>query len=322
MNLVQKIHFPKNHLVCQSIYQKKDKTFSINRVWDECIVIANITSTTSTDLETITNFEILNFIENGEKYVEAISFDINLSQNMKQKISDILRDSELWKLHDLGWTKEKEIYFSKYNYTATQVPMHVLELTTQEIELISLSLSKDQFLEYKTNGMSEQFFNEDLRDNVEESGPIFSENLYLEVDGIEIPKFCELIKEKYKNAIDDFNSKFDRNENDNSSEIKYAVVGELFTKRSYYGITIYEDFDIDKINFSISKQKLLGRTEAFEMFEIYYDNRQFEFIGNSGASYDNFWLAASSGEIFDFNIIEDQDEDEDDNDEFDDDDDE
>ena len=199
MSLVQKIYFPKNHLVSQSIYQKRDKTFSINRVWDQCIVIANITSTTSTDLGNITNFEVLNFIENEEKYEDTISFDTNLSKNTKQKISNIHKNSELWKLDELGWTKEKEIYFSKYNYTATQVPMHVLELTTQEIELISLSLSKNQFLEYKTNGMSEQFFNEDLRDNVEESGLIFSENLYLKVDNTEIPKFYELIKEKYKN---------------------------------------------------------------------------------------------------------------------------
>ena len=88
---------------------------------------------------------------------------------------------------------------------------------------------------------------------------------------------------------------------------RICLVNESWIKRSWYELTIYEDFDFSKLKMYISRDCIFGSDAYVETFSLNYDEINFEFRENYGANSSETYIIDSNGKQTGFEIIDDDD---------------
>jgi hypothetical protein len=131
----------------------------------------------------------------------------------------------------------------------------------------------------------------------------------------EIPNFQKLFKQKYDQAVKEYEIEFPPSKKSNKknakSNLSYAVVGDRWIKRSWYKLTIYEEFDFSKIIIHISRDVLFGQDSYAETFRLSYGDIEFDFYENNGANSDSCELMSSDGKSVGFEVLDEEYDDED-----------
>ncbi len=190
-----------------------------------------------------------------------------------------------------------------------KVPVYVLTLCTSEIEILEKRITKKLFENYVSNGMPYSDY-EDFQDSTEFNQPIFDELTNLSIDDKEIDNFDQLFRTKYDLAIQDYGKKHLSSPKVKTTKVDYAVVGEKWVKRSWYKLTIYEEFDFSKLIIHISRQDYFGRNDCRDGFSLSYGDKEFEFIENHGSNSESESLMTSKGKSKNFDVLEEDDDDE------------
>lgn len=299
-----------NSLIKEEIYKKGKITFSVFSTWKKCVLLVDrVPKSKVIDDIKVTEFLNIQFKENEYEFENKLVLPIELSNNEKLKIKNIIKDGFTWMLDSEGWKSKKSIYKLYGEFSAVSVPVHKLTLFTSEIELVHRSITSEEFNEYSKNGMPRSLF----EDSVETSSPIFDELTSLSIDEVEIPEFNKNFKIKYDLAVKD--AAFDpppANIKLKSKQIQYAVIGESWIKRSWYDLVIYEKFDFSKIEISVSRDYVFGKGTCYETFTIQYNGIDFLFRENWGANSSEYSLIDHKGNEINFNLIDDDEGDDDD----------
>jgi hypothetical protein len=310
-----------NALLREEPYKKGKSTFCIESKWKECLIIVDKKpKSKNIDSKKVTVLNIPTLIDHRYDYKKKLVTSDGMSDSDKKLIRKKYRDNDLYSIDDDGWKSSKEIYTLFGDFEIKEVPVHELTLFTSEVEGLVMSITKKQFDEYRTVGMPYSDY-EEFEGSTEYCSPIFDEMTSLSVDDVEIPNFQKLFKQKYDQAAKEYEIEFPPSKKSNKknakSNLSYAVVGDRWIKRSWYKLTIYEEFDFSKIVVHISRDNLFGQNSYVETFTLSYGDVEFDFSENYGANADSEELMSSDGKRFDFEVLdevydEDEEEDEDD----------
>ena len=308
-----------NALLREESYKKGKSTFCIESKWKECLIIIDKkpkSKNIDSKKVTVLNNPIL--IDHQYDYKKKLVISERVLDSDKQLIRKRYRDNNLYFIDDDGWKSSKETYTLLGDFEIKEVPVHELTLFTSEVEGLVMSITKKQFDEYRTVGMPHSDY-EEFEGSAEYCSPIFDEMTSLSVDDVEIPNFQKLFKQKYDQAVNEYEIEFPPSKKSNKrnakSNLSYAVVGDRWVKRSWYKLTIYEEFNFSKIIIHISRDVLFGQDSYAETFRLSYGDIEFDFYENDGANSDSCELMTSDGKSVDFEVLdEDYDEDEEDED--------
>ena len=189
---------------------------------------------------------------------------------------------------------------------------HEIVLFTSQIEYLCMNITKEQFKEFKDVGMPYED-HEEFNDSVDYCEPIFDDRTTLKIDGVEIKEFTEFMNAEYKKHLDHYETQTSEPKKTKSKEISYAVVGDRWTKRSWYRLNIKDDFDFSKISVVFARN--INFDSSFcDTFTLFYSDKEIEFYESYHSNSDSEYLATSDGKTHDFEVLEevldDDDEDE------------
>jgi len=301
-----------NALIKEDVYQKGQLKLSIISTWKKCVVLAeSIPKSKMIDGIKFTEFKNIDFKENRSGFTRKLILPSEMDKSAALKLKRIFRDGFTWVIEREGWRHKKSSYKLRGEFSANSVPVHNLTLATSEIELVYRAITPSEFEDFSKNGMPRSLF----EDSVETSSPIFDDLTSLTIDEVEIPYFNKDFKIKYDQAIDQakFEPLASKSESQNQ-EIKYAVIGESWIKRAWYDLTIFESFDLSKLNISISRNYIYGKNIFYDTFDLAYDGVEFEFRENWGASSSQFALIDNRGNESNLILFDDEDGDSEDED--------
>ena len=311
----------KNALTRKVVYKKGKQSFAIISTWDTCKILVNEMPKPkiSNSVKTI-KFKDLDFHENAYGYKDKLVLSENCKDSDIKIIRKHFKEGQLYSLeYDYDWKISKTSFALMGDYESLEVPVHYLELFSSEVELMEKRITKEEFEQYKNEGMSYEEFS-DLSDDTEVSAPIFDELTTLSVDDVEVADFQKQFNVLYQKALSEHKKKHPPPNKSSKvpkkSELSYAVVGERWIKRSWHDLTIYEEFDFSKLEIQISKDYAFGTGEVFETFALSYKGKEFEFRDSFGANYEQFNLISSDGKRYEFEVLDEEyDEDDEDEDE-------
>ena len=301
-----------NALIKEDVYQKGQSKLSIVSKWKKCLILAkSIPKSKTIDGTKSTEFKSIEFKENRSGFTRKLILPTEINKAEALKLKRIFRDGFTWLIDKEGWKHKKSSYKLSGEFSANSVPVHNLTLATSEIELVHRAITPSEFEDFSKNGMPRSLF----EDSVATSSPIFDDLTSLTIDEVEIPYFTKDFKIKYDLAINKakFESPASKWDSQNQ-EIKYAVIGESWIKRSWYDLTIYESFDLSKLNISISRNYIHGKNIYYDTFDLEYDGSEFEFRENWGASSSQFALIDNKGNESNLILFDDEDGDSEDED--------
>jgi hypothetical protein len=305
-----------NALLQEESYKKGKSTFCIESKWKECLIIVDKKpKSKNIDSKKVTVLNNPKLIDHQYDYKKKLVLSEGMADSDKKLIRKKYRDNDLYSIDDDdGWKSLKETYTLLGDFEIKEVPVHELTLFTSEVEGLGMSITKKQFDEYRTVGMPYLDF-EEFEGSTEYCAPIFNEMTSLSVDDVEISNFQKLFKQKYDQAAKDYEIEFPPNKKSNKkstkSNLSYAVIGDRWIKRSWYKLTIYEEFDFSKIIIHISRNRLFGQDAHVETFTLSYGDVEFDFYQNDGANSDSYELRSSDGKSVGFEVLDEEyDEDE------------
>jgi hypothetical protein len=298
----------KNSLIKQEFYKKGKQSFYIESKWNECSILFDKKPKSKiVDGKKVTSLKNVNFKDGRFNEKERLVIPDDVSAEDKKVLRKKFKDFSFYSIDDYGWKQSKEIYTLCGEFDIKEVPVHKLTLHTSEIEGLVMSITKEKFDEYRTVGMPYSDY-EEYEDSVEYSGPIFDELTSLSVDGVEISDFQKIFGKKYDLALKEYEKEHSpikkTNKKITKSNISYAVVGDRWIKRSWYVLTIYEEFDFSKIVINISRDYLFGNDKFRETFTLSYGDIDFDFHENNGANSDSCELMSSDGKIVGFELLD------------------
>ena len=303
----------KNALVNEKIFKKGKHTFSVISTYSKCVLIANnIPKSKQVKGLKYTIFKNFDFKEGGSNYKRKLILPDDLDEEESKLLKQLFKSDYIysWRLKEHGWKSFKETYLLIGEFESIEVPVHRLTLFSSEQELQIMFLSKEQVHEICKNGLPQSLIDE-LSGESEVSAPVFDERTTLTIDDKEVPDFYKKFKIKYDNArkrkiIFDSSKNIDIT----SSEHKFALIGENYIKRSWYQLTIYEDFDFSNLDINISRESIFGSDSYLETFSLNYGDLTFEFLENYGVSSSEIYIIDSNGKRITFKIVDDEEEDE------------
>jgi len=309
----------KNSLIKQEFYKKGKQSFYIESKWNECsILLDKKPKSKIVDGKKVTIFKNMSFKDGEYNYKKRLVIPDDVSAEDKKILRKKFKDFSFYSIDDYGWKQSKEIFTLLSEFDIKEVPVHQLTLFSSENEYLVMKITKEKFNEYKDNGMPYEDYLE-FDGETEVSAPNFDERVSLSIDDIDIPNIQELLQLKYNEAIKQY-----QNSNPvvkkskkkiKSADLVYAVIEERWIKRSWRSLTIYEEFDIDKLVINISRDDVFGRDYYVETFTLLYGEEEFEFLENYGVDSSSACLITSNGDEYGFDILdEDFDEDEDEED--------
>lgn len=311
-----------NSFVKEVIYKKGRQSFSVLSVWKNCTLIAEkVPRTKLIEGERITRFTSVEFQKGAQNYKKTLVLPDNLCDADKRLIRRRFRNTDLWLLSDDGWELSRTVHTLKGEFSVIKVPVHKITLFTGEVELVHKPLSKAEFANYAANGMP----TDEYYDSVNETLLIFDERTSLSVDEEEISGFYDRFKFKYDLAMMNAGLASSRAKKKSvgkkEKKIQYAAIGESWIKRSWYDLTIYEEFEFDKLDVSVSREHVFGTGDYHDGFWITYAGQDLEFRENWGSNYTEYCLIDSNGKKTELELLDqndeadaDADEDEDDDD--------
>jgi hypothetical protein len=297
-----------NSLLKEEIYKKGKHVFSILTSWKKCVLIVDkVPKPQLIDGVKTTEFANIDFKEGEYDCKQTLMLADKSGDAENKKIRKIFKDGFYhYSFLDEGWKLHKIVYRLKGELSSQNVPVHKITLCTAQIELVYQVLSKAEFEDFAANGMPQSLYD----DAVDNTGFIFDASTGLSIDDLELQDFQNQFKVKYDKAVEDAN--FGEAPVSKAKEIQYAVVGESWTNRSWYDLTIYEDFDFSKIEVVVLRDYVFGKNVCYETFSIMYGESEFEFRENFGADSTDYCLIDSNGNQKDLTLFDDDDDDDDD----------
>lgn len=257
------------------------------------------------------------FKDDSYDYKTKLILSDDISKEDAKLIKEHVKTHRMYLIDDHGWKQSKIISILYGNFEMHEVPVNELTLFTGELEGLLQIITKDKFNEYAKNGMPYEDYLE-FEGESEYCSPFFDEGTMLSVNSVDINDFQKLFKEKYEQAVKQYEKDHPKNKdtkNNKEGDLTYAIIGERWIKRAWYFLTIYEEFDFSKLEIHISREQNFGRDSYIEIFSLSYDGKEFEFLENYGANSEEMYLMSSDGKIKDFEVLEeDHVDDEDEND--------
>ena len=300
-----------NSIVEEEIFKKGRQTFSVIKTWGKGVLITeSIPNSEMIDGIKITAFKNLKFKEDIFDYKKKLVLPENLSDKDSKELNKLFKSDNFhsWNLKKYGWASNEYNYTVLGDFDSIKVPVNQLTLVSSEHELQILYLTKEQVKNYSENGVPQSVIDE-LSDSTKVCNPVFDERTSLTVDGKELPDFYERFKIKYDEALKEENyPKFSKSKKIKPADLKYALVNVSWIKRSWYELTIYEDFDFSKLKIHISRDSIFGSDDYVETFSLNYDGLELEFRQNYGADSSEIFIVDSNGNETEFEILEDEDE--------------
>lgn len=178
-----------------------------------------------------------------------------------------------------------------------------LKLFTSEVEYLEMPISKKEFDDYLSNGISEAI-SESLDDHFLYCRPTFDDRVALLIDDEEIDESHALLTNLYQEAL----AKADLSPTARNKVKKCALICERYIKRSWYELEI-DDFDINQITLEVESLPGKDPSESFVTFSVCYQGIPLEFSENYGANSSETYLRDTDGYLFDLPTLSDEDED-------------
>ena len=300
----------KNSLIKQEFYKKGKQSFYIESKWNECsILLDKKPKSKIVDGKKITSLKNVNFKDGRFNEKERLVIPDDVSAEDKKIIRKKFKDFSFYSIDDYGWKQSKEIYTLLGEFDIKEVPVNQLTLFSSENEYLVMKITKEKFNEYKDNGMPYEDYNE-FEGETEVCAPNFDERVSLSIDGEDIPNIYELLQLKYNEAVKQYQNKNPvvkkSKKKIKGSDLEYAVIDERWIKRSEYFLTIYEEFDIDKLVINVSRDDVFGRDYYVETFTLSYGEEEFEFLENSGVDVSSACLITSNGNEYSFDVLDEE----------------
>ncbi|MCG3775866.1 MAG: hypothetical protein JW395_2712 [Nitrospira sp.] len=231
-----------------------------------------------------------------------------------------------------GWQLIEECCLVFGDLNIHEVYVNNLVFYTGEINGVSSPLTKADFEQYRDNGMPQNIFDE-LTDDNDFAGPILSDHSSLTVNDKDVEGFYNRLESLHNQAVVEydrthpFESKAQKTgrgkakkgkkktSGDSMDLSSYMFVYSAWTKRSFYELEIYEDFDIDRLRVEVSRDELHLGDHPIYTFSLSYETQNgeivdFSFRENHGTNSDSSCLYDTKGKAFNFEIIEGDDDDE------------
>ena len=258
----------------------------------------------------ITNLKELTFKTHAYDSIQKLIISDEVPEEDVKIIKREYRKDNIYFIDEFGWRASKTTYILHGQFDYKKVPVHELTLFTSEIQGLLMKIGREKFNEYKKIGMPYSDY-EEFEENTSYSGPIFDELTTLTIDDVEIPNLKNLFKTKYGEAVKQYekeNKKTTKAKKKNpKSTPEYAVIGEKWIKRSWYKLTIYEEFDFSKLHIYISRDMIFPTDSYRETFSLGYDDKEFEFYEADGTNADSCSLITSDGKEIGFNLLDEED---------------
>ena len=315
----------KNSLVKQEIYKKGRESFCIESKWrNPEILVDKKPRSRFVDGKKVTTFKELGFKSNEYDYKDKLVFGDEVSDDNKKIVRREYKQHGTYTFINFGWKHVKTIWILAGEFEIRRVPVHLLTLCAAELEGLVMRISKEKFEEYKTDGMPFEDY-EEFEGSTQYCGLAFDGFKSFSVDETEVPDFEEWFDEKYSLAVKTYESLHPRSDNTykkkkiNKTDLRYAVISERWIKRSWYVLTIYEEFDFSKLQVNVTRDYHPFRNTYAEIFHLAYEETDFEFSQNNGADSQEDYLMCSDGTVEDFEILEENFDDDEEDDESDDD---
>ena len=185
---------------------------------------------------------------------------------------------------------------------STTKKKHEIVLFTSQIEYLCMNISKEKFIEYRDVGMSADDYY-DFTNSEDYCDAIYDELTTLTVDDVEVTEFTSFMDAAYAEFLKQQSSEASTKTPEKPSELTYAVAGERWIKRSWYKVTIKEEFDISKLDVSFYRNKHFGGSHR-DTFALTYDEKDVELHESYDSNADTEYLVTSGGEKTDFIVIE------------------
>jgi hypothetical protein len=306
-------------LVLEEFYKKGKVKFSVITTWESpVLIVETLPKSKKQGNSCVTKLVDVEFKEGySDKKMKLVLPD-DFSIEEKKSVRKLFLDNCLWNLDDLGWKELKSTYTLNGLFDIKKVPVHKLELFTSLIEITKLKVSESEAINFSKNGVPESILDEIDNDVFD---PIFDEITTLSVDDDEVKEFPIQFRTKYDELVKDLSNVNPDANSVKDNKLEFAFVREAWIKRAYYELTIYEEFDISKLDISVTREFVFGTNKHYDVFSLTYDGVDFEFADGDVANSWDFNLRVSNGKILKCNLIEDSD-DYDDYDEYDEDEDE
>jgi hypothetical protein len=177
-----------------------------------------------------------------------------------------------------------------------------LVLFTSQIEYLCMHISKEQFKEYKDVGMPYED-HEEFNNSADYCEPIFDDRTTLKVDGEEIKEFTDFMKDEYKKHLHHYETQITESKKTKSKDISYAVIGDRWTKRSWYKLSIKDDFDFSKLSVIFTRNVNFD-SSLCDTFTLFYSDEEIEFSESYSSNSDSEYLATSDGKTHYFEVLE------------------
>jgi predicted DNA-binding WGR domain protein len=292
------------------VFKKNDESFAIKEEYKNySLLLDKDFSRNAKNNENELSLKKVNFFKNKYDLKNELIFENKISQKHKKLINNLFKTDDLENLCEEGWDKISKDFILNGDFSLTNIPVNNLTLLSSEIELIEKQISKKEFDLYLANGMPYDDYL-DLEDNTLVCSPVFTEMTTLYENDVEIRSSNELLKKIYEKSKAHLEKQKNNKQNAKTS-LMYGAKIERWVKRSWYKLTIYEEFDIDKLEITISRDYSISNAEfAYETFSLLYSGEDFEFDNNFGANTADYYLIKSNGEKFDLNILEEEEEEE------------
>lgn len=305
-----------NSFVREETYKKGKLKFTVLSTWKTCKIIF---TGAIPKAKTIKNVRVTRlkrrsfyFDENEFDYTSILVLPHKLAEDIKELINNSYEQREFTDLKNGGWILSKIVYKLLGDFNV--VPIHEITLFSMMYQIDQRNITKAEFEEYSINGMPQRLYYDICGNSGVVFAPVYSSDEYciptLSIDNDnDIPEFYEHFKIKYEEAKKNpyvLCAGPYQNVED-SEDIQYAVVEYNWVKRSWWNLTIFGDFDLQKISVSVSRSYIFESDEHFfETFDIYYDNQDFEFREHFGSNWQESFLINSNGEREDFDIYDDE----------------
>lgn len=189
-----------------------------------------------------------------------------------------------------------------------RIPVREIVLYTSQIERTERILSNKEFKNYRANGVPQRLIDEMTQDT-DCSEPLYSDGVYLSVNDAELSQFPEWLDAQHETFQQEHQraQEVAKKRKKGGTRLEYALVYEAWIKRAKYGIVIYEEFDWKKLQVAFFREdKVFGGYTT--IFEISYAGAPLEFFEHWGANADDLELIDSSGQAYDFEVIDDDDD--------------
>lgn len=182
---------------------------------------------------------------------------------------------------------------------------HKITLFSSQIQICVKAITKNQFSDIKSNGMTYDESCDFFDDCTIVDGAEFDEKAVIALDGKDVTDsqklLAILIKKARKNALIARKKTRALNKKQLSKKHHYAVfIGHI--KRSWSTLEIKSAFDPSKLDLLVEIIEVVGMANPVETFQVLYEQTQLEFDENDGVrDWDNY-LVSDTGKIFAFEI--------------------